>query len=256
MGVDLTTHDDIEFARALAGGTAEVLLKVRAELGYAARYKLMDAGDAAAQAYLADALQRFRPNDVVLSEEAPDDLTRLGADRVWIVDPVDGTSAYGWERSDEWAVHIALWSGGQLRLGVVGRPATGEIFDSETATTAPLQHPEQMRIVCSRSRTTSFVRAVARELDATLVDMSSAGIKALAVLNGEADAYLHTGGQYQWDNAAPVAVAQGAGLIAERVDGSPLVYNERDVAIDDLLICRPEVHEDLRAAIARHAHRV
>lgn len=254
--VDLSSQDDVLFARELARGTARVLLDVRAELGFAMRYRLMDAGDQAAQDYLAAALRRYRPADAVLSEEAPDDLERLNADRVWIVDPVDGTSAYGWEQSDEWAVHIALWERGELSVGVVGRPATGEIFDSETAAVQPLQYPGEMRIVCSRSRTTSFVRSVARELDAKLVDMSSAGIKALAVLTGEADAYLHTGGQYQWDNAAPVAVALGAGLVAERVDGSPLIYNERDVAIDDLLICREDVYDDVRAAITRHAHRV
>lgn len=251
--VDLTSRDDLEFARQLARGTAQVLLDVRSELGFSTRYRLMDAGDQAAQDYLAGALRRYRPDDAVLSEEAPDDLSRLTADRVWIVDPVDGTSAYGWEYSDEWAVHIALWESGELRLGVVGRPATGEIFDSETATVEPLRHPGGLRIVCSRSRTTSFVRAVARDLNAELVDMSSAGIKTLAVLTGEADAYLHTGGQHQWDNAAPVAVAHGAGLVAERVDGSPLVYNERNTSIDDLLVCRAEVYDELRAAITRHA---
>lgn len=254
--VDLTSQDDLEFARELARGTAQVLLDVRRDLGFSMRYRLMDAGDQAAQDYLADALRRYRPGDAVLSEEAPDDLARLQADRVWIVDPVDGTSAYGFEHSDEWAVHIALWEKDELRLGVVGRPATGEIFDSASATVAPLRHPQEMRIVCSRSRTTSFVRSVAHDLGATLVDMSSAGIKALAVLTGEADAYLHTGGQHQWDNAAPVAVAQSAGLVAERIDGSPLVYNQRNVAIDDLLICREDVYDDVRAAIDRHAHRV
>lgn len=250
--VDLTSSDDLVFARELARGTAEVLLQVRAQLGFSMRYRLMDAGDEAAQKYISAALKRYRPDDAVLSEEAPDDLARLDADRVWIVDPVDGTSAYGWESSDEWAVHIALWERGQLTLGVVGRPATGEVFDSQSATVAPLLYPDELRIVCSRSRTTSFVRSVARDVGGDLVDMSSAGIKALAVLTGEADAYLHTGGQHQWDNAAPVAVAHGAGLVAERVDGSPMIYNERSVAIDDLLICRPEVYDDLRAAIDHH----
>lgn len=247
------SEDDLRLARALAQGTADVLLDVRSRVGYRDRWKLMDAGDRAAQLYLAAELAKHRPDDAVLSEEAPDDLARLSADRVWIIDPVDGTSAYGREGSDEWAVHIALWERGELVLGVVGRPATGEIYDSATATPETLQHPDDLRIVCSRSRTTDFVRAVARDLGARLVDMSSAGIKALAVLTGEADAYLHTGGQHQWDNAAPVAVALGAGLVAERVDGSPMVYNGRSSSIDDLLICRTEVYDDIRAAIEQHS---
>ncbi|WP_228389427.1 3'(2'),5'-bisphosphate nucleotidase CysQ [Cumulibacter manganitolerans] len=248
--------DDLELARQLAERTGEILREVRADVGYADRWTLMNAGDRAAQDYLGAALAAARPDDAVLSEEAPDDLARLTADRVWIIDPVDGTSAYGYRGSDEWAVHVALWERGSLVVGVVSRPATGEMYDSATARQLPLRHPDELRIVCSRSRTTSFVRAVARDVGADLVDMSSAGIKALAVLTGEADAYLHTGGQHQWDNAAPVAVALGAGLIAERVDGSPIVYNERSTSIDDLLICRPEVHDELRAAIDAHAHRI
>lgn len=253
----MPTHDeDLALARSLAERTGEILRDVRADVGYRDWRRLMDTGDQAAQDYLAAELTKHRPDDAVLSEEAPDDLARLDADRVWIIDPVDGTSAYARQGSDEWAVHIALWERGELALGVVGRPGTCEVFDSDTATAGALRHPDDLRIVCSRSRTTSFVRAVATELGARLVDMSSAGIKALAVVTGEADAYLHTGGQHQWDNAAPVAVALGAGLIAERVDGSPIVYNERSSSIDDLLICRPEVYDDMRAAIGKHAHEI
>lgn len=251
-----TRGDDLELARSLAERTGEILLDVRDGYGFADRWELMNAGDSAAQDFLAAQLHEHRPGDIILSEEAPDDLRRLDADRVWIIDPVDGTSAYGREGSDEWAVHIALWNRGELSVGVVGRPATGEVFDSDSATLAPRRHPDDLRIVCSRSRTTAFVRAVASDLGARLIDMSSAGIKVLAVVTGEADAYLHTGGQYQWDNAAPVAVARGAGLMAERVDGSPLVYNERSVSVDDLLICRPELYDEMRGAIEKHLHRV
>lgn len=256
MAGDETITDDLQLARWLAEATGQVLLDVRDDMGFRDRWDLMNAGDAAAQDFLAAQLATHRPDDLILSEEAPDDLARLRADRVWIIDPVDGTSAYGREGSTEWAVHIALWERGELTVGAVSRPATGEVFDSRSARMADRQHPDELRIVCSRSRTTEFVRRVARDLGARLVDMSSAGIKTLAVVTGEADAYLHTGGQHQWDNAAPVAVARGAGLVAERVDGSPLIYNERSVSIDDLLICRPERYDDLRAAIEANAHRI
>jgi len=244
--------DDLELARDLARRAGELLVDLRAEIGYADRWSLMNAGDQAAQNLIADRLAKHRPNDAVLSEEAPDSLVRLSADRVWIIDPVDGTSAYAKENSSEWAVHIALWERGALTLGVVGRPATGEIFDSASATLGPRRY-DGLRVVGSRSRATKFFRDVCNELGAEVVSMSSAGIKVLAVVNGEADAYLHTGGQYQWDNAAPVAVAQAAGLHATRIDGSEIVYNQRSTSIEDLFICRPEFVDDIEAAIRRHS---
>lgn len=252
---DPSAMSDLELARHLAERTGEILLAVRSDVGYGDYWDLQDAGDQAAQDFLDRELNRWRPDDAILSEEAPDDLARLSAERVWIIDPVDGTSAFARRGSTEWAVHIALWEAGELVAGVVSRPATGEVFDSESARLQPLHHPDQLRITCSRSRATNFVKQVCAEVGATVVDMSSAGIKTLAVVTGEVDAYLHTGGQYQWDNAAPVAVALGAGLIATRVDGSPIVYNERSRSIDDLLICRPEVEDDLRRAIRKHHHR-
>ena len=242
---------DLEFARDLARRTGELLVDLRAEIGFADRWALMNAGDGAAQKLIAERLNEYRPNDAVLSEEAPDSRARLSADRVWIIDPVDGTSAYAKEGSTEWAIHIALWERGQLTVGVVGRPATGEIFDSGSVTLGPLKH-DNLRIVGSRSRATKLFRDVCDDLDAEIVSMSSAGIKVLAVVTGEADAYLHSGGQYQWDNAAPVAVAKAAGLHATRIDGSEIVYNEESTSIEDLVICRPERVDDIQAAIRRH----
>lgn len=247
---DLAGLDDLTFARELAARTGTVLLDVRDYVGFSDRWDLQNAGDGAAQEYLDRQLRAHRPDDAILSEEAPDDYAgRRDADRVWIIDPVDGTSAFAREGSTEWAVHIALWERGELRLGVVSRPATDEIFDSETATIAPLQVPDRLRVVASRSRASGIVHDVCDDLDAEIVSMSSAGIKTLAVLNGEVDAYLHTGGQHQWDNAAPVAVALGAGLVATRFDGRPIVYNGPDSEVDDLLICRPEHGARFRAII-------
>ena len=242
---------DLEFARDLVRRTGELLVDLRAEIGFADRWALMNAGDGAAQKLIAERLNEYRPNDAVLSEEAPDSRARLSADRVWIIDPVDGTSAYAKEGSTEWAIHVALWERGQLTVGVVGRPATGEIFDSGSVTLGPLKH-DNLRIVGSRSRATKLFRDVCDDLDAEIVSMSSAGIKVLAVVTGEADAYLHSGGQYQWDNAAPVAVAKAAGLHATRIDGSEIVYNEESTSIEDLVICRPERVDDIQAAIRRH----
>ncbi|GAB3295105.1 3'(2'),5'-bisphosphate nucleotidase CysQ [Epidermidibacterium keratini] len=247
---ELSGLDDVSFARDLAARTGELLLRVREEVGYADFWTLQDEGDRAAQVFIDRQLRAHRPDDAILSEEAPDDwVSRESADRVWIIDPVDGTSAFARRGSTEWAVHVALWEAGELVLGVVARPATGEIFDSQTVQLAPVQHPGRVRVAASRSRASDIVRAVCHDVHAEVVTMSSAGVKALAVVTGEVDAYLHTGGQSQWDNAAPVAVALGAGLVATRFDGSPIVYNGPEVEIDDLIICRPERIDEFRSAI-------
>lgn len=242
---------DLQFAHELAASTGDLLVALRQRIGFADRFALMDAGDRAAQVHIAGELAKYRPHDAILSEEAPDSTARLNADRVWIIDPVDGTSAFGFERSTEWAVHVALWERGHIVVGVVGRPATGEIFDTGTAAIKPKLH-QDLRIVCSRSRATRFVHAVSADLGARTIDMSSAGIKTLAVLNGEADGYVHSGGQHQWDNAAPIAIAAAAGLYAARIDGTKITYNERSTLIADLVVCRPEITEQLTAAIRRN----
>jgi len=213
------------------------------------------AGDAAAQAAISAALTAARPEDTVLSEEAADDPRRLSADRVWIIDPLDGTREFG-ERDgvgvwrDDFAVHVALWERGQgLTLGVVALPARGLIYSSDAPSAVPPSPSGRLRIAVSRTRPPAFIAALEAAGAATLVPMGSAGVKVMAVVSGEADAYIHAGGQYQWDSAAPVAVALGAGLVATRLDGSPLRYNVPELLLPDLVVCHPDRADEVRSLL-------
>lgn len=235
---------DAALARSVAAEAGRVLIEVRGE-GRAAGAR----GDAAAQTVIAALLARARPDDAVLSEEAADDPARLGADRVWIVDPLDGTREYGELDRVDWAVHVALWSGGELTAGAVALPALGITLGTDEPPTVP-PAAQNLRIAVSRTRPPHFVADVAEKLGGKLVPMGSAGYKVTAVVRGETEAYLHAGGQYEWDSAAPVAVARAAGLHASRIDGAPLRYNRPDPLLPDLLVCRPELAERLLEAIA------
>jgi len=206
------------------------------------------AGDATANTFLVSALRHARPDDGLLSEEAPCDGTRLTQSRVWIVDPVDGTREFA-EARDDWAVHVALAIDGVACVGAVALPDLGLVLRSDQPLArAPM--PGRPRIVVSRTRPPLQASAVAAALDAEVVAMGSAGAKAMAVVRGVADIYLHAGGQHEWDSAAPVAVAVAAGLHASRLDGSPLRYNNADTFIPDLLICRPELAARVLAIVA------
>jgi 3'(2'), 5'-bisphosphate nucleotidase len=237
---------DVEVAADAAGTAADVLLRLRGDR--LAGRALMDAGDAAAQEAVAAVLTRDRPDDAVLSEEAADDARRLTADRVWIVDPLDGTREYGEPGRVDWAVHVALWSAGELTASAVALPALGEVHVTEPAPVVPARRDGPVRIAVSRTRPPAVADAVAAALDAELVPLGSAGFKTLAVVRGEVDAYVHAGGMYQWDSAAPVAVARAAGLTACRLDGSALVYNVAELSLPDLVVCRPELTDRVLAA--------
>jgi 3'(2'), 5'-bisphosphate nucleotidase len=246
--------DDHAFAAWAAEQAGAVLLQVRAgaaDNGLEGR-ALKDAGDAAAQEVLARVLGEHRPDDAVLSEEASDDKGRLDARRVWIIDPLDGTREFSEPPRDDWAVHVALWEDGELVAGAVAQPALGETFSTGTPREVPARTAERPRIAVSRTRPPAFVEALAAEIDAELVPMGSAGVKVMSVVRDLADAYVHAGGQYQWDNAAPVAVARAAGLHCSRVDGSPLVYNEDDTSLPDLIVCRPELAEQIIGFVRAH----
>jgi 3'(2'), 5'-bisphosphate nucleotidase len=245
-----TDADDHVLAPWLADAAGERLLQVRAE-GLEGR-ELKDAGDQAAQAVLAALLAEHRPDDAVLSEEARDDLARLDASRVWIIDPLDGTREFSEPPRDDWAVHVALWQDGDLVAGAVAQPALGETFSTAQAPTVPARTSTRPRIAVSRTRPPAFVEALAAEIDAELVPMGSAGVKVISVVRDLTDAYVHAGGQYEWDNAAPVAVARAAGLFCSRVDGSELAYNQRDVSLPDLIVCRPELAEQIVDFVRRH----
>lgn len=240
--------DDAALAVELASAAGVRLLQVRGE-GLAGR-DLGDAGDRAAQDVLADLLREHRPDDALLSEEAADDAARSRADRVWIVDPLDGTREFSEPGRTDWAVHVALWSSGHLVAGAVTLPAAGLVYRTDAPAEVPTALDGPLRLAVSRTRPPGFVGAVADRLGAELVPMGSAGVKATSVLRGEADVYLHAGGQYEWDSAAPVAVAAAAGLHTSRIDGSPLVYNRPDPLLPDLLVCRPEHAGSVLAAVS------
>ena len=229
---------DTAFARHLATETGALLLAIRQSAPDAASRR--EQGDRAAQDFLAHQLARYRPRDPVLSEEAADDMARLDSGRVWIVDPLDGTREFGEQGRTDWAVHVALWERGALTAAAVALPALGRT-ETTDAPPAPLARTGPLRLAVSRSRPPEQVDRLAAALDAEIVPMGSAGAKAMAVARGEVDAYAHAGGQYEWDSAAPVAVARAADLHASRLHGTPLVYNQRDPYLPDLLICRPDL---------------
>ena len=244
-------QSDHELAAELATQSGQQLLALRA--GDREPGELRKAGDRSSHEFLSAGLARFRPGDCVLSEEGRDDPARLAAGRVWIVDPLDGTREYGEPGRTDWAVHVALWEHGELTAGAVALPARDQVLSTAQPPRRRWPEPglgvggQPLRIVMSRTRAPAFLAPLAAQLGATLVPLGSAGAKAAAVILGEADAYLHDGGQYEWDSAAPVAVAQAAGLHACRLDGSKLAYNQASPWQPDILIC-PEALTDLLLA--------
>ncbi len=249
-----TAADDHALATWLAATAGDRLLEVRAE-GLEGK-ELKDAGDVAAHDLLMRLLAEHRPGDAVLSEEAVessgDRVDRLSASRVWIVDPLDGTREFSEPPRDDWAVHVALWEDGELVAGAVAQPALGETFNTGRPPVLPPSSSARPRIAVSRTRPPAFVQALAEDLDAELVPMGSAGVKVISVTRDVSDAYVHAGGQYEWDNAAPVAVARAAGLFCSRVDGSELVYNQDDVSLPDLIVCRQELADGILDFVRRH----
>jgi 3'(2'), 5'-bisphosphate nucleotidase len=239
---------DVTLAADLAQRAGQLLLSIRSTPGLEGK-ELGKRGDHDSNELLLAGLAEARPDDAVLSEESVDSPARLGADRVWIIDPLDGTREYGMPGRDDWAVHVALWTRGEgITAAAVAQPSLDTVYRSTPATQAPANDP--LVFLVSDSRPPMFAGPVAEQFGAELRPMGSAGAKAMAVLRGDADAYLHAGGQWEWDSAAPVGVALAAGLHATRVDGSPLVYNSEHPYLPDLLICRAELGERLVAAIA------
>jgi 3'(2'), 5'-bisphosphate nucleotidase len=229
--------NDAELAAHLADMAGKLLIQVR-DAGVFSPKALGKAGDATANQFLVHAIREARPEDGLLSEEEKDSAERLAKSRVWIVDPVDGTREYGEARTD-WAVHVALAVDGVASIGAVALPGLGLVLRTDQPGTVSAA-PAKLRMVVSRTRPAKEATDLAAKIDAELVPMGSAGAKAMAIVRGEADIYLHSGGQYEWDSCAPVAVALAHGLHCSRIDGSALVYNQADVYMPDLLICRRE----------------
>ncbi|MGC5052531.1 inositol monophosphatase family protein [Micromonospora sp. DT48] len=263
---------DGAFARWLADRAGRALLGLRAELGFADAGALKSAGDKVSHELIRTELARWRPGDAVLSEEDEGSrlawaaevdagaVSRLTADRVWIIDPLDGTREFSEEGRADWAVHVALWARDAtashgLVAGAVGLPAQRRVLGTDLPPVTPepvAGGAGPVRLAASRSRPPVFLTDLAADVGAQLVPMGSAGAKIAAVVTGEVDAYIHAGGQYEWDSAAPVAVATATGLHASRIDGSALKYNEADPRLPDLLVCRKDLASRLLAALQRH----
>jgi 3'(2'), 5'-bisphosphate nucleotidase len=250
--IDVQALSDADLASHLADVAGRILVDVRSS-GLFSPKALGKAGDQTANQFLVHALREVRPEDGLLSEEEKDNPERLAKSRVWIVDPVDGTREYGEERAD-WAVHVGMAVDGQPVLGAVALPGLdgGVVLRSDRPVVV-LPAPAKLRMAISRTRPAKEAVEVADKLGAELVPMGSAGAKAMAVILGQADIYLHSGGQYEWDSMAPVAVALAHGLHCSRIDGSPLIYNQSDVYLPDLLICRKEHAQQVLDLIAQVA---
>jgi 3'(2'), 5'-bisphosphate nucleotidase len=254
LHADLT--DDHLLAAELAEGAGQLLLEVRERLTRegATSAELKGAGDAAAHTYLMERLDEARPDDAILSEEGTGatgrtGTERLGHPRVWIVDPLDGTREFSEPPRSDWAVHVALVSDGVPVAGSVALPAQGLVLNRVPASVLPPPPPARPRVIVSRSRPPAVALHLAEAIGGDLVEMGSAGAKVAAVVLGQADVYPHAGGQYEWDSCAPVAVASAAGLVTTRLDGSPLVYNNADPYLPDLLVCHPHLALEVRTAI-------
>lgn len=240
---------DSRLTNTIAEGCGEILKGVR-KGGLLRNRALGDSGDSAAQDWISRVLAQHRPDDGFLSEEAHDDLERLKKDRVWIVDPLDGTKEFATGRQD-WAVHIALVINGVPEYAAVGLPDLGVTFKSSEA--RAVTGPFSGKFAVSRNRPPKVASYIADKMDYETVGIGSAGAKAMHVLLGDFDGYIHAGGQYEWDQAAPVGVAKAAGLHCSRLDGSPIKFNNEDTFIPDILVCRPELADDILAHAAEYA---
>ena len=246
------TESDARLAASIAAEAGQLLLELRGS-GLTGK-ELGAAGDRRSNSLILERLAAARPGDAVLSEESADDPVRLDSKRVWIVDPLDGTREYGMDGRVDWAVHVALWEAGSgLPAAAVAQPALDVVYVTDDAHELPVSSPARPVILVSDSRPPDFAPDVADAVGGEVRPMGSAGAKAMAVLRGEADAYLHAGGQWEWDSAAPVGVLRAAGFHTSRIDGSELLYNQPHPYLPDLLLCRPELADPLLSALRRYA---
>jgi 3'(2'), 5'-bisphosphate nucleotidase len=257
----LAALDDDALAADLATRAGRLLLVLRA--GGGDSNALRKAGDRQSHEFLMAELARERPGDAVLSEEGLDDKARLTADRVWIVDPLDGTREFGEPGRTDWAVHVALWSrdasaeAGDLIAGAVALPAQGLVLSTTSATDEAARVAQRpLRMVVSRTRASQLVKDVAALINADLVPCGSVGAKVATVITGENDVYLHSGGFYEWDTAAPVAVARPSGFHVSRIDGSQVAYNQENPLLPDILVCRPAIADLLLNAVREVTHAI
>jgi 3'(2'), 5'-bisphosphate nucleotidase len=249
------TAADHHDAAAIATEAGELLVALRASMHGAGAdpAEIKAEGDRSSHEFIVSALAAAHPDDAVLSEEGADDPARLSASRVWIVDPLDGTREFGEEGRTDWAVHVALAIDGQIAAAAVALPAQGVTLNASPAPTLAPPSDGPPRLVVSRTRPPAIAELLAERLGGELVALGSAGAKAMAVVLGDVDVYAHSGGQYEWDSAAPVGVAAAAGLHVSRLDGSPLEYNRPEPYLPDVLVCRAELRDAVLAITREQA---
>lgn len=243
--------DDHRLADDLARRTGNRLLELRTQrVGTANPWALRNEGDLVAHRLLMEELTRHRPDDIVLSEEGTEDLRRLAAARTWIVDPLDGTHDYPFPDSVEWAVHVALVVDAAPRAASVALPALDTVHTTDRVALAPRPDRDEPIVISGRSN--AYLAAeVAGELGARLVACGSSGVKAMLVVDGTVDAYVHGSGLWEWDVCAPAAVAEAAGAVVTDLRGDPIVYNKARPVVDGLVVSRPEFAQPVRAALER-----
>ena len=243
--------NDHELAAFIATEAGKLLVELRGrgERGEVPENELRDAGDRTSHDRIMEMLAEHRPGEAVLSEEGKDDELRLSAPRVWIVDPLDGTREFGEFGRTDWAVHVALVENEVPVAAAVALPARELTLSTAGPPALARPYGGPPRLVVSRTRPPALSEQVREMIDGVLVPLGSAGAKTMAIVLGDADVYVHGGGQYEWDSCAPVGVATAAGLHTSRLDGSPLRYNQPDVWLPDLVVCRPELAEKVLAAV-------
>ena len=251
-----TPEDDHLLAANLAESAGRMLVDCRS--GAAGQLlggsSLAHEGDQRAHLHLLTRLQEARPDDAVLSEEGADDAQRLDSSRLWVIDPLDGSRDYGFG-NDEWAVHVGLVEDGKIVAGAVALSALDLLFhtgEGEGPACAVDENNPNRRpvIVTARSRVNAEGMLLAHELGADVFACGSAGVKAMLVVNGTADAYVHASPLYEWDVCAPAAVAQSAGLHVSDAAGDPLVFNQARPVVNSFLVCRPELVDDILSALS------
>ena len=247
--------EDHRLAAQLASEAGRLLVELRARLhaGDAPPAVLKAQGDRQAHEFLMERLAAARPDDAILSEEGEDDPLRLDAERAWIIDPLDGTREFSEVPRTDWAVHVALVADNRPIAGAVTLPALDLLFSTANPTSLSPVGASPPRLIVSRTRPPAAAIHVAEQLGADLVDMGSAGAKTMAVVRGECEIYAHSGGQYEWDSCAPVAVAAAAGCHVSRINGDELLYNQPNPYLPDLLVCRPELAEATLTSLANFA---
>ena len=269
--------NDAELARDVAQAAGQRLIALRRDFGpvdAADRDQiraLRDAADRASHEFILSRLNAERPDDAVLSEEGHDGLERDTAHRVWIVDPLDGTSEFGQGRAD-FAVHVALWQRddsagpGTARLvaGCIDLPAQRVTYSSadsgafasaraDTDSDLTVHRPgAPVRVVVSRTRPPALAidpERLAAALEVANIEIGavdvlrvgSVGAKVAELLGGRADLYLHDSGFYEWDVAAPLIVAEHYGLRACHLNGTTITFNHRPPWVKDLVVGKPEL---------------